>query len=117
MSSIDNVIQVLQELANWSEGYVAHAPKGMGSGLRAEMYPPLPPRAASEIQTLAEAGLISAKQTKTDLAQAQRWIREYGNKAWFRDHACAQCDPHSEMLKPGFVCAVHKAKAAGGERR
>lgn len=34
------------------------------------------------------------------------------NEPWnWQDHACAECVPHSTMLKPDWQCAVHRAKS------
>jgi hypothetical protein len=54
------------------------------------------------------------------LAQAQRWIRDAAETRErdakpfpvVFDHACAECIPHGEIVKPGFRCAVHEARAA-----
>jgi hypothetical protein len=54
------------------------------------------------------------------LAQGQRWIRDAAEARERRekpfpvifDHECAECIPHGELVKPGFRCAVHAARAA-----
>jgi hypothetical protein len=54
------------------------------------------------------------------LAQGQRWIRDAAETRErdakpfpvVFDHACAECIPHGELVKPGFRCAVHEARAA-----
>ena len=38
-----------------------------------------------------------------------RWIVDNKPK-YGGDHACAECYPHSEVLKKGFVCVYHEAK-------
>lgn len=37
-----------------------------------------------------------------------RWIVDNKPK-YGGDHACAECYPHSEVLKKGFVCVYHEA--------
>lgn len=34
----------------------------------------------------------------------------------FKDHACSECVPGSEIVKPGFACAYHTAKAIDAAR-
>jgi chromosome segregation ATPase len=54
------------------------------------------------------------------LAQGQRWIRDAAETRErdakpfpvVFDHACAECIPHGELVKPGFRCAVHEARTA-----
>ena len=55
---------------------------------------------------------------KAELDDADRYLLQVGTGRWrndgepdSRDHACAQCVPHSDMLVEGFVCAFHRAKA------
>ena len=38
-----------------------------------------------------------------------RWIVDNKPK-YGGDHACAECYPHSKVLKEGFVCVYHEAK-------
>jgi hypothetical protein len=57
-----------------------------------------------------------------DARQMAKWIGRVAadNPTFHRDHACAQCVPYSDIIKPGFVCAIHTAaaidRAGGGER-
>lgn len=44
--------------------------------------------------------------------QWAKWIVQRG--PGLPDHACAECLPHSDMLKPGFQCVYHEALSATG---
>lgn len=59
----------------------------------------------------AELALAAAgnSQDAKDAARMAKWIVQRGLE--LPDHACAQCVPHSDILKPDFVCAYHFAAA------
>jgi hypothetical protein len=53
---------------------------------------------------------------EADARQMAKWIGRVAadNPTFYRDHACAQCVPYSDIIKPGFVCAIHTAAAIDG---
>ena len=68
---------------------------------------------------------VEIKELRAQLAQAQAEsnaavadagrlrkfvVKEFPN-GW-GDHACAECHPNSEIIKPGFRCIPHAARAA-----
>jgi hypothetical protein len=71
---------------------------------------------AGQAQTLEARVFLAEKR----LASAQSWIRREAARREDRekpfpvvfDHACRECIPHGELVKPGFRCAVHEARAA-----
>jgi chromosome segregation ATPase len=75
---------------------------------------------ADEMRRVAETVSKRAHELAAKLASAQRWIisaaaeRERRAKPFpvVFDHACVECIPHGELVKPGFRCAVHEARAA-----
>jgi len=45
-------------------------------------------------------------------AVLERWSKWIINNPPYigGDHACAECYPNSEIIKPGFVCVYHEAE-------
>lgn len=54
----------------------------------------------------------SSAEGATLNAMLERWAKWIVNNPpkYGGDHACAECYPHSEILKEGFVCVYHQAK-------
>jgi hypothetical protein len=48
---------------------------------------------------------------------SKRIEREAEHGSWLPDHACAECAPHSEILRDGFRCYRHRALALTHEPR
>jgi hypothetical protein len=38
------------------------------------------------------------------------WAKWIVRQNVYPDHACAECVPHSDILKPGYLCPYHEAK-------
>ena len=75
----------------------------------------------------AGASLLARQEAlERDLANARRFLLQLADdeerhvgpsgvvtirpRIW--DHACGQCIPGGDLVKPGFVCAVHAARSA-----
>lgn len=48
---------------------------------------------------------------RTELAEQDDFILNFTDNNRNGDWACAQCKPHSDMIKDGFVCGYHRAEA------
>jgi hypothetical protein len=103
------VANLRDEVASWRKG-VEDANR-IGQRERAD---------ADTLRRVAETVSKRAHELAAKLASAQRWIisaaaeRERRAKPFpvVFDHACVECIPHGELVKPGFRCAVHEARAA-----
>jgi hypothetical protein len=84
-------------------------------------------RKRAALSAPAGASLLARQEAmELDLANARRFLLQLADdeerhigasgtvtirpRIW--DHACAQCIPDGDLVKPGFVCAVHAARAA-----
>lgn len=56
------------------------------------------------------------KGLERENAALARWI-VYHSDHTSGDHACAECYPHGEAIKPGFRCAVHVARSIDAARK
>jgi hypothetical protein len=74
----------------------------------------------SEAVAERDAARAEGELLREAMARAHRWIRDVAETRErdakpfpvIFDHACAECIPHGEIVKPGFRCAVHEARTA-----
>lgn len=52
-----------------------------------------------------------AQREKVNIAAVWNLLAEWRPIGWV-DHACLECVPHGEIVRPGFRCAYHQIKSA-----
>jgi chromosome segregation ATPase len=110
------VANLRDEVASWRKGTedanrISQRERAAADAARAD---------ADTLRHVAETVSKRAHELAAKLASAQSWILSAAEKRERRakplpvvfDHACAECIPHGELVKPGFRCAVHEARAA-----
>lgn len=53
------------------------------------------------------------KESKAEVERLRGWLlSHHPDRPPLWDHACAECVPGGPIVKPGFVCVWHEARAA-----